>query len=978
MLLNLQNPQAEQIVFDEVAEARYPLTEFYETAATEMFSDGSKNGHDLAKQLLFTSVDVPMLVADKNKEIAGGAVVRWVPSTHFGTGIPGPVKEYEVMVVGKCPGLEEKQTGQNFVGPSGKLIKSVAESINLDWKNWYVTNLVHFVPPTGDITPQQIKDGMFMLAQEIALVRPKYMLLFGADAVKAICGKKATLTKIRSEVFLLPGVAGLGTLPQLLRDSSVMEREYDNIKVLATVHPAAVLREVGYQHGFRRDMELFRNLLVTQGHTPSPAARDYRYVTGYAELKAVVDEIVNGGFRKISIDCEWGDGNFMCGRLRTVQFSWKSGSSCVSIFYHKGGKLAQTSSEAMMMVNELRRLVTTPGMKIIGHNLRADAKWLEGMGIPVIENLYFDTMLADHMLNENAEHGLEACAVRYTDMGRYDYVLTKYVADNSVDVKRRGYMDIPDEILYPYAACDSDATFRCEAVISDMLVQPRNSSLQWCYYNVVLPANLPIHEIEVSGLMVDRPRMVELVKAYDVKKLELLDRLKVMTANMTFNPRSYVQVTKLLFGPKPDGLGMTPFKTTEKPARMWDAIQSLPLHEINRLNPSTDAETLEALADQHPVVKALHDFKIIDQVAKSFLRLPEDGDDTYLSGLVGSIDPDGRIRTSLNQMSETGRHKSSNPNMQNLPKKQEKEMERIMGDDVNSIRSCFVAPPGHVLIEVDYKSAEIYTLGYLSNCDDLVKDAAADLHARGAVNYFGCDKWPGFEERRPPPKDWLTKFKSPRVGAKTVNFGIPYQRGAAAVARQIIRETKGAIQCTKDQSQGYIDGYYSTYPPVGKYVGMCKWCANNSPYYIANPYGRRRRFQPTTDRTVQAAQEREIVNFPIQSTVADTLNIALQNLFHWRLTYPGLAIYKILLAIHDACLLEVPVDYIGIVTERVLPECMKFGAPIPSWCPVEGWQPTQPFMLDIDISLGLRWGTEATPEELKAAGVADTFIERFA
>jgi hypothetical protein len=109
-------------------------------------------------------------------------------------------------------------------------------------------------------------------------------------------------------------------------------------------------------------------------------------------------------------------------------------------------------------------------------------------------------------------------------------------------------------------------------------------------------------------------------------------------------------------------------------------------------------------------------------------------------------------------------------NCQNFPKKQDKAIKRIMGE-IDTIRSCFVAKPGHVLIEADYKSAEIYTLGFLSNCARLLKDAEGDLHARGAVSRFGAPAWPGYESGVPPPESWLQENAAIRVASKTVTFG---------------------------------------------------------------------------------------------------------------------------------------------------------------------------------------------------------------
>ena len=296
---------------------------------------------------------------------------------------------------------------------------------------------------------------------------------------------------------------------------------------------------------------------------------------------------------------------------------------------------------------------------------------------------------------------------------------------------------------------------------------------------------------------------------------------------------------------------------------------------------------------------------------------------------------------------------------------------------VPSIRSCFVASPGTVIIEADYKSAEIFTLGYLSNCETLIKAAGSDLHSRGVVNYFGGEQWDGFDDWKLPPKTWLDKYKALRIGAKAVSFGIPYQRGAKAIARQIARDTKGAVTPAATETQEYIRRFYDTFQETLDYVRVCKGCVELSPHYIANPYGRRRRFTTHGDKSEIAAQEREAVNFPIQSTVADTLNVALYNLWYWRTLYPGVAQYKILLAVHDAVLLEAPGKSVKVVVERVLPECMTYGAGIPAWTPLHGNWTSKEFTLSVDIELYVRWGEHPTADDLRRADVPPDFIERY-
>lgn len=175
-----------------------------------------------------------------------------------------------------------------------------------------------------------------------------------------------------------------------------------------------------------------------------------------------------------------------------------------------------------------------------------------------------------------------------------------------------------------------------------------------------------------------------------------------------------------------------------------------------------------------------------------------------------------------------------------------------------------------------------------------------------------------------------------------------------------------------------IDGFYADYPEVKLYVENCKRCVLD-PGFIDNPYGRRRRATPFHgDESLLAASEREFVNFPIQSTVADAENTALINLYWWRARNPGLCDYKIALAIHDANMLLVPAAQARMAAKRVLPECMTSLCTIPSWSFFPWAEPTQPFQLDIDVGVTLRWGEEATLKELLEVGVDSETANEFA
>ena len=692
------NPTGNQY-WSDTAEQAYPLTPFYEEMAllysyiipTSSPEEKYAAARLVAKNLLFSKAQVYVNVGDKKNPLK--ETLPYIPGSPMHNAYCGPLNKARVMVIGKHPGVEEMFYNKNMVGPGGTLFREICEQLEIDYLDWYYTNICRWNPPKGlKMKGEHVKDCMPLLAQEIALVQPQYILVLGADAVKAVHGKSYNLDKARALTFILPTLEHLKAGQfENVETGQVDPLKYKcSIKLYATTHPSALLREEGLREGLVTDLVKFREMLKYDcpnalEHVSDDC--DYRYLHSYEEFEACYHEIVRGGFKLLSIDCEWGGGNFMRGKLRTIQISWRKKQGIALVLTHAGGVPAMEPRDRIKTMSLLRKLVMLPDMAITGHHLRADAKWLEYEGVPVMERACFDTMLADHALNENAEHGLESLSTRLTDMGRYDYPLIGVLQRMGISgktLKRDGYLYVPTNDLLKYGVQDTDCTLRCTDILTERMLLPENAGPARCFFEVSMPCMLPIHEIEMTGLPVDRERMEQMVEAFEERKNELLDALRAEINQPLFNPRSVDQVKNLLFGPKEKGgYELTPYKTTGKPSRMWEDVLKLPENKRVGLNPSTDAESLEMLATttKIKVVSILRDFKLIDQIAKSFLRLPETdefGRSEYKSGLVGSIDSDGRIRTSISQTSETGRQKSSDPNCQNFPSKQNKELERIM------------------------------------------------------------------------------------------------------------------------------------------------------------------------------------------------------------------------------------------------------------------------------------------------------------
>ena len=967
--------------FVQHAEDLYPLSNSWEITAGLL----DTTPQDLMRRALFEPITLNVIdVPEKKKEDKPElrANVRTIPG-HRWAGVAGPSANIDVMVIGKMPGYDELSAGRFLCGPSGKLLKDTLGAAGIDWSNWYVTNVSKYMPTDGgkgSLKAYVVRDGATLLAYEILTISPKYLLLLGSDAVSFVLGRKASLTRMRGAAVPFIPYRDLGKLPAQRGDDADEIFGTMATQLMVTVNPAHVLREPALTPAFERDIQSFAKLTTGQQiSVPGYAAQyDYRYIDNVTDLNKLVDELIAAGHTDFAVDAEWGGANYRSGWLRTVQFSWGAGHAACIILRTRESQRAVTFKPGLFQaVEALRRLFDRPGVRIIGQNFRSDALWLEDIGVPVMRHLYFDTMLADHALNESQEHGLSAMTVRYTDMGRYDLRLEQWRKEHPCT--DGGYGTIPDDILHPYAASDADATYRIGVFLTAALEKPEHAGVRYLFYNIIMPACQPIHDIERNGIAVDTERMIDLLWQYYRKRNELLSDLRAMIHWPTFNPQSHLQKVKLLYGARGDGyLGLTPVKTTEKPSREWDDILALPDNERARVNPSTDAESMELLwADASPgwvreSVRTLQDFQVIAQVCKSFLRPPTDigfdAEDTtdieysleaFTEGLLGHVAADGRIRTTLSQLADTGRHKSSRPNLQNISKRQEGRYKKIMGPDVKKIRSCFVARPGHVLIEADYKAAEVVVLAEISGDNTLRADARGKIkiHAKVAVDILRAPC--GYEEV-------AKKYEYLYVAAKNLTFGIPYQRGAKAIARQVNRETEGKAEMTYEQARQLIDDWYARYPGVAEYVNYCKWCVQNPPHTISTPWGRVRHFYYSPSKSVMAAQEREAVNFPIQGTVADTLNVALYNLWAYRRLHPAVK-YDIILAIHDAVMLEVPIDCIEPVVEEVLPMCMRDGAEIPAS------SRSPKFKLDIDPTIMFRWGEEPDREAMESAGIPERY-----
>jgi uracil-DNA glycosylase family 4 len=1048
--------------------------------------------------------------------------VGYYPKAWYGNQLPkaiplGPSPGCaDIVVVGKMPWDTEQETNQLFSGDTGYELKQALHQINavdlLD--SAYFTNVCRFKPPSRNLKASWIKECAWFLWAEVNIIRPRYLLLLGSDAIKFFHGRRASVRKMRGAFSEVE--CGPDHVNEMLKFTS-----------FSTIHPAEVARDPGNKPGFQVDLNSFTQRV--RGGTKGTYKRlDYRIIHNLQDLRHFVAEMVSKNITRMTVDCEWQGSSVHDAEatLLTVQVSWGEGTgACIVLNRHKrkdfhdvvdaysnvvsndtndyamvkvdlrknksgpmetrpaviyrpkhlGGlgtvielldefEPAYSGSDYLMAIDCLRELFLRPDVELCAHSIRADYPWLKSIGVDCIKQFLqgYDTMLAHHLMFETMEQNLKTVALRYTDMGRYDFKLTSWIATYVGDEEElKGYGIVPEGILYLYGIQDVDATFRIWNAMVELMSQPENVRLESLRVHE-LESTAGIAEIEDNGLLADRDRIIKLAKQYEDKRDTLAADFQKEIQWPDFNFRSVNQVRELLFGEalngvkrddpniarrlRPEGavcLNLQPVKTTGKPSKDWSLVIEKGLERTQ--SPSTDAESLGILSADNELADKLRKIRFVDQICKNFLSTNPD------KGFLKHIDPDGRIRTSVVQLLETGRWASRSPNLQNCPKAQEPVLHQMFRTDEQpeKIRSVFMAAPGCVLVEMDYQQAELFTLAMLSGCKEYTKvltesidilcakstengkiigwlhpdwvnlntdvvvgsgwadsepigryrnahgemevlrfdypvDIATtkwkmDLHAETAITGFQMPYCAVFDG---PGKGYVSHVAPERrVAAKAVNFGVNYGQAAPALYRGL-RQQGVAVDLASVENM--IRGFFQRYQGVQAYMNMCRESVVN-PGYMENPFGRRRRFYHTQDRGIRGKQEREAMNFPIQSTVADVLNRAVYNFWAYRKfsqfsrevrAASGLedvykpCDYRICLGVHDALIFEVPYASVETLIEHVGPLCMTKLASVPATS-------TSPsFSLETDADVMFRWGEKPDPNALASAGIPEKYWPR--
>jgi DNA polymerase-1 len=565
----------------------------------------------------------------------------------------------------------------------------------------------------------------------------------------------------------------------------------------------------------------------------TPVKREVATVMTRASLEAIVAAARRT--RTLALDLELTRPEAMRASLVGLSLATGAGAGDYVPLSHRylGAPLQLSWAEVREV---LQPVLEDPAVQKVGHDLKHTEVVLGRHGV-ALAGPRFDTMLAGYLLDPEASSALADLSQR--ELGE-PLVL---FGDRPAAAKSRGPAPQFDELdvdkATTFAAPKAETVAALAACFTRRLESEGLTSL---FGDVEMPLSCVLVDVERAGVLVDVAALAVIGKRVE-EELHALEARAKELAGRDFSVRSRDQLETILF----DELNLPVLKRTPKGGR------------------STDASVLEELALSHDLPRVINEYREVDKLKG-----------TYIDALPRAVDPvTGRIHTTFEQaVAATGRLSSRDPNLQNIPIRTELGRE---------IRKAFVAPPGHVILSADYSQVELRVLAHLSGDERLVEAfrTREDVHVRTAALVFDV-----------APAEVTREM---RGRAKTINFGVIYGMGDAALAKQ--------IGVSREEAAHFIEAYFERYEGVRRFMEQTVLRAREGEA-VRTLLGRRR-FLPnlhSANRGLRMEAERIAKNTPIQGTAADLMKLAMVRLGR-EPVMPGV---KMILTVHDELVFEVP------------------------------------------------------------------------
>ncbi|AKD38612.1 DNA polymerase I [Pasteurella multocida subsp. multocida OH4807] len=557
----------------------------------------------------------------------------------------------------------------------------------------------------------------------------------------------------------------------------------------------------------------------------------YECILSVADFEKWLDKLTQA--KLIAIDTETDNLDYMSANLVGISFALENGEAAYLPLRHDYiGAPQQIDFDTAL--SKLKPILENPTIEKIGQNIKYDLSIFARNGINV-QGVAYDTMLLSYVLDSTGRHNMDDLAKRY--LGH------QTISFEDIAGKGKGQLtfnQIPLEQAAEYAAEDADITMKLQQVLwSKVSEQP---SLVELYRTMELPLLSVLSRMERHGVLIDSDALFAQSNEISTR-LTALEQQAYELAGQTFNLASTKQLQEILF----DKLGLPVLKKTPKGA------------------PSTNEEVLEELAYDHELPKLLVEHRGLSKLKS-----------TYTDKLPQMINTHtGRVHTSYHQaVTATGRLSSSDPNLQNIP---------IRNEEGRRIRQAFIPREGFTMVAADYSQIELRIMAHLSKDQGLIKafSEGKDIHRSTAAEIFGL------------PLEQVTSEQ--RRSAKAINFGLIYGMSSFGLSRQ--------LGIPRTDAQKYMDLYFQRYPGVQTFMTDIRETAKVQGY-VATLFDRRLYLPDISSSNAirRKAAERVAINAPMQGTAADIIKRAMIALDKQIAGNPDI---QMIMQVHDELVFEV-------------------------------------------------------------------------
>lgn len=494
-------------------------------------------------------------------------------------------------------------------------------------------------------------------------------------------------------------------------------------------------------------------------------------------------------------------------------------------------------TEAQQIVDMVRPIYENATTLKVGQNMKYDIMVLAKYGVKVGGKM-FDTMIAHYLLHPEMRHGMDYLAEVYLN---YQTIHIEQLIGPK-GKNQRSMRDVAPADVCDYAAEDADITLR---LMNHLAPELREEGLETLFDTIEMPLVPVLAQMEMNGARIDTQSLAETSREFTQRMADIEQKI-YEAAGTEFNISSPRQVGEVLF---------EQLKIADK-AKRTKTGQYV-----------TSEEVLQSMKGRHPIVELILDYRGYKKLLS-----------TYIDSLPELINPEtGHIHTSYNQaVTATGRLSSSNPNLQNIP---------IRDENGKEVRKAFIPDEGCLFFSADYSQIELRIMAHLSGDQHMIEafNTGHDIHAATAAKIF---------------KKPIEEISSDeRRKAKTANFGIIYGITTFGLAER--------LQVSRGEAKELINEYFATYPAVKAYMEKSIATARERGY-TETLFGRRCYLPDinSSNAVVRGYAERNAINAPIQGTAADIIKIAMVRIGE-RIEAEGLK-SKMILQVHDELNFSVP------------------------------------------------------------------------